>query len=115
MKLSELAYFTDNVKEMTDFYRTLLGTEPVAQSEEMAIFMVGQTKIFIHYKFPASERELPPENHMAFSVPNVDETCQALVKQGLTLEIPPKDFDWGRSAYLRDPDGHQVEITREER
>jgi len=41
--------------------------------------------------------------------------CQTLVKQGLVMEIPPKDYYWGRSAYLRDPDGHQVEITREER
>ena len=74
----------------------------------------SETKIFIHYKFPASESELPPENHMAFTVADVDETCQTLVRQGLTMEIPPKDYDWGRSAYLRDPDGHQVEITKKE-
>jgi len=75
----ELAYFTDNVQQIIDFYRTLLGKEPVAQSEDM------------------------------------DGVCQTLVKQGLVMEIPPKDYYWGRSAYLRDPDGHQVEITREER
>jgi len=113
MKLSELAYFTDSVPEMTDFYRKLLGAEPVAQSTDMAIFMSGETRIFIHRNYPASESELPPRNHIAFTVADVDATCQALIEQGLLMEIPPKDYYWGRSAYLFDPDGNQVEITRE--
>jgi catechol 2,3-dioxygenase-like lactoylglutathione lyase family enzyme len=111
MKLHELAYFTDNVKGMADFYRGLLGTEPVAQSDDMAIFMSGGTKIFIHRNYPPTEGDLPPNNHIAFAVNDVDATCETLTKQGLTIEIPPKDYYWGRSAYLRDPDGHQVEIT----
>ena len=112
MKLHELAYFTDNVKGMADFYRSLLGSEPVAESGDMAIFMSGGTKIFIHRNYPASEGDLPPNNHIAFAAEDVDAACAVLAEQGLTLEIPPKDYYWGRSAYLRDPDGHQVEITK---
>ena len=112
MKLHELAYFTDNVKRMTDFYRGLLGAEPVAQSDDMAIFMSGGTKIFIHRNYPASEGDLPANNHIAFAVEDVDTACESLAKQGLTIEVQPKDDYWGRSAYLRDPDGHQVEITK---
>jgi catechol 2,3-dioxygenase-like lactoylglutathione lyase family enzyme len=112
MKLVELAYFTENVQQMADFYQTLLGAEPVARSDDMAIFMSGETKIFIHRTYPASEGELPPENHVAFSVQDVDATCETLLKQGLTLEVPPQDYYWGRSAYLRNPDGYLVEITR---
>lgn len=111
MKLIELAYFTEDVQGLENFYRTLLGNEPVARSEDMAIFMNGETKIFIHRKYPASEGELPPENHTAFAVDDVDATCAALVQQGLTLEVAPQDYYWGRSAYLRDPDGHLIEIT----
>lgn len=111
MKLIELAYFTDNVQALADFYRALLGAEPVAQSDDMAIFMSGETKIFIHKSYPPSEGELPASNHIAFTVEDVDATCASLTQNGLTLEIPPKDYYWGRSAYLRDPDGHQVEIT----
>ena len=112
MKLVELAYFTANVEQMADFYHNLLGTEPVARSDDMAIFMSGQTKIFFHRKYPASEGELPPDDHIAFAVEDVDATCETLLQQGLTLEVPPKDYYWGRSAYLRDPDGHTVEITK---
>ena len=114
MKLSELAYFTDNVEQMTDFYRILLGEKPVVQSEDMAIFRQGDARIFIHRNYPPAKGDLPPTNHIAFAVEDVDQTCQALLKQGLTIEIPPKDYYWGRSAYLRDPDGHQVEIMRAE-
>lgn len=112
MKLIELAYFTDNVGQMADFYHRLLGTEPVAKSEDMAIFMSGQTKIFIHRKYVPKEGELPADNHIAFAVEDVDATCEVLLQQGLTLEVPPKDYYWGRSAYLRDPDGHMVEVTK---
>jgi catechol 2,3-dioxygenase-like lactoylglutathione lyase family enzyme len=111
VKLIELAFFTDNVAHMSDFYRSLLRAEPVVASEDMAIFMSGETKIFIHKTYQPSEGELPPENHTAFAVEDVDSACNELIQQGLTLEVPPKDYYWGRSAYLRDPDGHLIEIT----
>jgi catechol 2,3-dioxygenase-like lactoylglutathione lyase family enzyme len=112
MKLIELAYFTENVQQMSDFYRNLLGAEPVAKSDDMAIFMTGHTKIFIHRKYVPAEGELPADNHITFVVDDVDITCETLTQLGLTLEVLPKDYYWGRSAYLRDPDGHMVEITR---
>ena len=115
MELAEIAFFTDHVAPMTDFYRRFLGVEPVAKSETMAIFFANETKIFIHYKYVAQQGEIPPETHYAFRVEDVDQTCEELLKQGLLLEIAPRDFYWGRSAYLRDPDGHQIEIMRTEK
>ena len=112
MKLSELAYFTPNVAEMTDFYRRLLGCEPVVQSEAMAIFYTGDTKIFIHQTYVPAPGELPPSNHTAFTVEDVDAACAQLVERGLQLEVPPRDYYWGRSAYLRDPDQQQIELTQ---
>jgi catechol 2,3-dioxygenase-like lactoylglutathione lyase family enzyme len=110
MKLVELAFFTDRVDQMADFYRRLLNAEPVVQSEGMAIFMTGETKIFIHRNYVPSEGELPPQDHVAFGVEDVDVTCQMLTQAGLVLERSPQDYYWGRSAYLRDPDGHQIEV-----
>lgn len=112
MKLIELAYFTPNVAEMSAFYQALLGKRPVAESSDMAIFMTGHTKIFIHRTYTPGSGDLPPENHIAFEVPDVDAACAALVQQGLSIEVPPKDYYWGRSAYLRDPDGHLLELTQ---
>jgi len=112
MKLIELAYFTETVQQMSDFYRTLLGVEPVAHSDDMAIFLNGDVKIFIHRTYQQEAGDLPPENHSAFAVEDVDAVCESLLRSGLKLEFPPKDYYWGRSAYLRNPDGDLIEITR---
>ena len=112
MKLVELAYFTENVQAMENFYRNLLGADPIARSNDMAIFMSDDTKIFIHRKYAPAAGELPADHHIAFAVDDVESTCETLTQQGLTLEVLPKDYYWGRSAYLRDPDGQMVEITK---
>jgi len=114
MKLVEMAYFSDKVDEMAEFYQALLGQEPVARSEGMAIFMVGETKIFIHHNYVPGEGDLPPQNHIAFAVDDVDKACEKLAAQGLVIDRLPKDYYWGRSAYLHDPDGQQIEITQSE-
>ena len=67
MKLIELAYFTENVQQMADFYRGLLGVEPVAKSDDMSIFMSGHTKIFIHRKYNPVYGELPGDTHIGFA------------------------------------------------
>jgi catechol 2,3-dioxygenase-like lactoylglutathione lyase family enzyme len=115
MKLSEIAFFTDRVEQMAEFYRRLLGVQPVASSDKMTIFFLNDTKIFIHYRYLARDGELPPEDHHAFLVEDVDAACRRMLEQGLVLEIPPQEFYWGRSAYLRDPDGRQIEITQKEK
>ena len=110
--LSEVAYFTANVEAMAQFYKMLLDVEPVASSPTMAIFLIGNTKLFIHAIYTPNQNELPPENHIAFTVDDVDHSCAKLVQQGLILEVSPQNYYWGRSAYLRDPDGHLIELNQ---
>jgi catechol 2,3-dioxygenase-like lactoylglutathione lyase family enzyme len=114
MKLSEIAFFTDDVAAMTRFYMALMDAEPVAQSEGMAVLMAGQTKIFIHRKYVPDEGDLPPENHLAFTVDDVDAACESLVAQGIEIEVATRDYYWGRSAYLRAPDGQLIELIQAE-
>lgn len=110
--LAEIAYFTSNVAGLAAFYGTLLGVEPVARSDDMAIFTIGGTRIFIHKTYTPQASDLPPENHLAFSVPDVDVACNELEAAGLRIEVPPADYYWGRSAYLRDPEGRLIELTQ---
>ncbi len=46
------------------------------------------------------------------SVVDLDEVCDELRAQGTWLMVKPRDYPWGRSAYLRDPDGRLVELTQ---
>lgn len=112
MRLTELAYFTDDVPSMVAFYARLLDAEPVAASDDMAVFQVDETQIFIHRRYAPDEGDLPPTNHTALAVDDLVTKCDELVQAGLTLEAPPRDYYWGRSAYLRDPDGHQIELIQ---
>jgi catechol 2,3-dioxygenase-like lactoylglutathione lyase family enzyme len=48
---------------------------------------------------------------VAFGVADVDAAHDELVAQGFESEFGPADYDWGRAAYLRDPDGHLIELA----
>lgn len=113
-KLIEIARFTDDVAAMTDFYERLLGFAPIARSESTATFMLQGVKLFIHKTPPAVAGQPPNENHLAFSVEDMDVANRELETMGLALEFPPTSYAWGASAYLRDPDGNLIEIHKSE-
>lgn len=111
MKVAEIARFSDDAQTAIAFYRTLLGVEPVSEWPGGAIFAVDGLKLLVHERGEGSEDGPPNEDHFALAVDDVDEACRELRAQGLTLLVEPRDYDWGRSAYLRDPDGRLVELT----
>ncbi len=110
MKLTELAIFTDAVPETVAFYEQLFGCGPAHRGDGMAIFEIEGVQILIHRKYEAESGELPGENHIAFSVPDLDAAVGALQNRGMEIQFPARDYDWGRSAYLRDPAGNLLEL-----
>ena len=110
--LGEVALFTDDVESVAAFYRGLIGAEPVADWPGGAIFAVGDGKLLVHERAAASGDGPPNEDHFAIVVDDLDEACADLVSQGLGLLVEPRDYPWGRSAYLRDPDGRLVELAQ---
>ena len=116
MRLKEIAFFTPDVKSMAGFYEKLLSLTPSYVSEQAAEFMLGDVKLFIHSRgdAPPASGDPPNEDHIAFEVENIGAACEELQSRGLTLEIGPKDYYWGRSAYLRDTDGRWLELHQRE-
>jgi catechol 2,3-dioxygenase-like lactoylglutathione lyase family enzyme len=106
----EITYFTHRLEEMTGFYQNYLDTEPTFQSEGMVSFLTGTVKLHLHAAYTPAEGELPPSDHVAVAVRDVGAACKFLSDQGIPVEIPTREYAWGTSAYLRDPDGHQVEL-----
>ncbi|HEX6386470.1 MAG TPA: VOC family protein [Anaerolineae bacterium] len=113
-RVVEIAMFTEDVDGMATFYERLLGATPVARAQGMAIFDVGGVKLLIHETSTLAVGEPPNEDHIAYAVPDVGTACQQLAEKGLTVEIEPRDYYWGRSAYLRDPAGHLLELQEVE-
>ncbi len=48
--------------------------------------------------------------HLAYSVKNIYEICDRLMKSGVTINRPPRD---GHMAFIRSPDNISIEILQE--
>lgn len=101
--IAEIALFTDDVESLVDFYRRVLDREPTASWPGGATFDVDGVTMLIHVKGESAEGMPPNVDHFALRVGDVD-------RDAARLGTEAKDFDWGRSAYLRDPDGRLVEL-----
>jgi catechol 2,3-dioxygenase-like lactoylglutathione lyase family enzyme len=110
--IGEIALFTDDVAGVATFYGRLLGAEPVAEWAGGALFAVGTGKLLVHERVGQSSDGPPNEDHFAVAVDDLDAACSAAIDSGLELLVEPRDFPWGRSAYLRDPDGRLVELAQ---
>ena len=97
---------------MIEFYERLLGVSPRARSESHAYFDAGDTTVFIHHATDEAPSGAPNGDHIAFAVPDPDVLSDELRAQGHDV-TGPKQFYWGRSAYLRDPDGRIIELVSE--
>jgi catechol 2,3-dioxygenase-like lactoylglutathione lyase family enzyme len=111
--VAEIALFTDDVAAASEFYAGVLGAAPVAEWPGGAVFAVGGSKLLVHERSAAMESGPPNEDHFAFSVADLDAACAERRAQGLTFLVEPREFPWGRSAYLRDPDGRLVELSED--
>src|SRR5262245_50268321 len=110
--LAEIALFTDDVAPACAFYRELVGSGPEAEWPGGAIFAAGGAKILIHERAGSADGGPPNEDHFALSVADLDGTCAALRARGVVFLVDEHDYPWGRSAYLRDPDGRLVELAQ---
>jgi len=111
-RVGEVALFTADVEATRRFYETLLGVAPATDWPGAALFAADDVTILVHERMPASGDGPPNEDHIAFAVPDLDRACTELRAAGLDLLVEPRDFPWGRSAYLRDPDGRLVELAQ---
>jgi catechol 2,3-dioxygenase-like lactoylglutathione lyase family enzyme len=110
--LGEVALFTDDVPGVSAFYGRLLRAEPVAESSGGTLFSVGEGKLLVHERAAAMDDGPPNEDHFALTVEDLDGACRALASDGFALLVEPREYTWGRSAYLRDPDGRLVELAQ---
>ncbi len=107
-RLVEVAVVAADVEVTTRFYESLLGGLP-ARTGHPEFDLGGLTLRILGPD--AAGSGAPGEDHIALAVDDVDAAAAELESHGLRLEWPPRDYYWGRSAYLHDPDGRLVELT----
>jgi catechol-2,3-dioxygenase len=110
-RIAEVALFTDDVPELAAFYERLLGRPPESSSESHASFDLDGTTLFIHVAGGEGSEGAPTVDHLAFAL-DQDAAADRARSAGLDM-VGPKEFYWGRSAYLHDPDGRAVELQAE--
>lgn len=111
-EVAEIALFTDDIEVAKAFYGNLLRAEAEAEWPGGAIFAAGSAKLLVHERAAALADGPPNEDHFALSVNDLDASCHELRARGFAFLVEPRDYPWGRSAYLRDPDGRLVELSQ---
>ena len=109
-RLTEVALFTADVDRVTAFYERVLGIEPAERSAQHAAFSLGDLVLRIHVTVEPAPGDPPADDHVAFTLARLDDHTDSLKADGLAID-GPRDMPWGRSAYVRDPDGRLVELT----
>ncbi len=111
-----------NIEESLNFYCNILGLKEIKRKEsEEGKF----TLIFLGSENSSSDIGLleltynwEPEKytggrnfgHLAYSVDNIYNFCDKIIKSGVTINRPPRD---GRMAFIKSPDGISIEILQE--
>ena len=109
-RLTEVALFTTDVDGVASFYERVLGTAPTERSPQHAAFALGNVVLRVHASVDPAPGDPPADDHIAFTVDGLDARASELTAAGDAVD-GPRNLPWGRSAYVRDPDGRLVELT----
>lgn len=101
--LAEIALFTPVVEAAVEFYGRVLSREPASSWPGGATFDLDGITLLIHVQGEQGEGMPPNVDHVAFRVSDLESDAERLGAEAA-------DYPWGRSAYLRDPDGRLVEL-----
>src|SRR5439155_1075078 len=95
--------------DRTDF---LLGQVPALVAEAHTLLDVldrrRERKRLVQRSLQDGAEGSPNEDHIAFAL-DQDKAAERAREGGVQV-VGPRDFYWGRAAYLRDPDGRAVEL-----
>src|SRR5688572_11207130 len=114
----------ENLDRALAFYIETLGLELGHRSGQFAQLATGATRLALYErsamaKVLGSPLEVParsaPGFELGFKVSDVDAAFAELVARGAEAAVEPTDRPWGqRTAYVRDPDGHLIELAEDQ-
>jgi lactoylglutathione lyase len=113
----------EDVDRALHFYGDVLGLRLGHRSGSYAQFDTGATRVALYERSAMAdtlgqELQRPASDAPGFEIGFKVDDCSAayheLVAAGAAPAVPPTDRPWGqRTAYVRDPDGHLVELAQD--
>jgi catechol 2,3-dioxygenase-like lactoylglutathione lyase family enzyme len=126
MKLNQPDYIVlivDDLDRALQFYTGILGLRLGHRAGEYAQLDTGTTRLAFYTRNAMSKTlglalQAPPHHapgfEIGFKVSDVDAAFEELVSKGASPAMEPTTRPWGqRTAYVRDPDGHLVELAQD--
>ena len=122
MKYLHTMVRVQNIEDSLNFYCDKLGLKEVRRIENekgrFTLIFLGaensddrQAHLELTYNWdPEEYTGWRNFGHLAYSVKNIYETCDKLMKNGVTINRPPRD---GHMAFIKSPDGISIEILQE--
>ena len=122
MKYLHTMVRVENIEESLDFYCNKLGLKEIRRKDDekgkyTLIFLGAENSDERHALLELTYNWDPEKytggrnfGHLAFSVKNIYETCDNLMKKGVMINRPPRD---GNMAFIKSPDGISIELLQE--
>lgn len=113
----------DDLDRTLGFYTQVLGLRLGHRSGEYAQLDTGTTRLGFYTRTAMTQAlgfslTKPAADaagfELGFKVADVDAAYTELIEKGAAAATPPTTRPWGqRTAYLRDPDGHLIELAQD--
>ena len=110
-----------DIEKSLDFYVNKLGLKEIRRIENekgryTLIFLAAagdeSAQVELTYNWDPEEYTGGRNfGHLAYVVDNIYETCETLMKGGVTINRPPRD---GRMAFVRSPDNISIELLQKD-
>ena len=126
MELSAPDYvilIVEDLDRTLDFYTQVLGLRLGHRAGDYAQIETGTTRLGFYTRTAMAQavgfslKQPAPDAagcEIGFKVPDVDAAYNELVAKGAGAATPPTTRPWGqRTAYVRDPDGHLIELAQD--
>ena len=111
MKLLGFCIKSNNIAEMVDFYKRILGADAVGEGGHFNINLSGDNGSFIIWDDGNVTDTINEKVVLWFSVNDVDAEYKKLHSMGVTIIEPPQSNPWGaRHMVFCDPDGNHVRL-----
>jgi len=124
-RIVETALYVDDVARSRAFYVDILGCEPLLESGRLLALSVAGVSVLLLFQRGATTEPLPTPGgvvpphggmgiqHIAFAVPDneaLERWTARLEQRGVRIESRVQWQRGGKSIYVRDPDGHSIEL-----